>query len=456
MKLLIKNAAVYDPKNGKNGEIGDLFIRDGKISKPYAKPDTVIDASGLWALPGGVETGVPLTSYGLGVYGFKKGFPGPEEISRQYAQMGYTHLHESMMFPTMATGTHHFLTTLPYQDASASLCLTLREFGTLIGSNIPPEWTVRFFATCAQRFRALAIRLPETSAHFKESTLAKYNLPAQRVLQYLTHLPLNLPLHVELTSRLLDEDLPQIPNLHYAHIGRAIDGEYAYKQVSNLLASKNITGDTGLAPKGPHDQLKIEAEIGEGEALSAFIGMHTPLRYLEVPAGSQSEYVLSLATHPDFKKNLAFSSLCLGAQAPTHYPGIFKDLFEAGESYTVSDFVTQTRWMPAVQLGLSDKGHLGMGAVGDVALYKPEEGRSRGETLSRCVTLVKNGHLVMDKGRFLELPVSFVTRTYYRPHTPSERDLAMFRGYFKSYPRFEHLEVPEALGSWLPVTADST
>jgi len=263
MKLVIKNAKIFDPKNGIDGQKGNIYLKDGRISRPFKKADREIDATGLWALPAGIETGIPFASYGLSFYGYKKNFPGPKEISRRYAQMGYTHLHESMMFPSTAPGIHHFLSTLPYQDTSASLCLTLREFGTLIGSNIPPEWAVRFFNICAHRFRALNIRLPESSAHFKKSTLARYNIQAQKVFDYLSRLPLSFPLIVELTSRLLDEDLPQSTYLYYGHIGRAIDGEYAFKQVSKLITEKKTMGDIGLAPQASHSKLKIEAELGK-------------------------------------------------------------------------------------------------------------------------------------------------------------------------------------------------
>ena len=437
MKLVIKNAKIFDPKNGIDGQKGNIYLKDGRISRPFKKADREIDATGLWALPAGIETGIPFASYGLSFYGYKKNFPGPKEISRRYAQMGYTHLHESMMFPSTAPGIHHFLSTLPYQDTSASLCLTLREFGTLIGSNIPPEWAVRFFNICAHRFRALNIRLPESSAHFKKSTLARYNIQAQKVFDYLSRLPLSFPLIVELTSRLLDEDLPQSPYLYYGHIGRAIDGEYAFKQVSKLITEKKTMGDIGLAPQASHSKLKIEAEIGEDEEVSAHIGMHTPLRFLEVPEKSQSDFVLTLASHPNFKDNLAFSSSCLGVEAGKHYPSIFQELFERDTAYTISDFIKQTRVLPAAILGLENKGHLGIGAEGDVALYEPENSSSTGEILSRCHTLIKNGIPIIEKGQFLDVTSKLTKKTYFRSYTPSERDLTMFAGYFKSYPRLE-------------------
>ncbi len=453
MKLIIKNATVHDPRNGIDGEVRDLYIHEGRLTEPFPDPEKIIEAKGLLALPGAIEAAGILTSYGLRTYAYQVGFPAdPVTHSTIYARMGYTHLHESFMFPTTALETHTFLNALPYQDGSASLCLTLRDFGALIGANTPPEWTVRFLGTCLSRFRALNIRLPETSAHFRESTLSRFNIQANRVLAYLSELPLQVPFIVETTSRLLDEDLPAVPHLFYSHLGRAVDGEYAYKQAATHLASKGIRGDMGLAPEAvSFHQLRLEPIMGERERLTAHIGLHAPLSYADgiLPA-AQARLAASLATHPDFRKNLAFSTLCLGFQTGEHYPNLFRKLFDTDISYRVNDFVVQTRVLPAELLGLEEKGHLGIGAVGDIALYKPEKGRSLGETLGRCHVLIKGGNPVLVDGRFVD-DASPETGIYYRNHVPSERDFAMFVGYFKDYPRLEHLEVPDAIGNWKPI-----
>src|ERR1019366_5067553 len=56
----ITNGAVYDPINGVNGVVMDLWIRDGKIVAPpgtnaSGSPDKVFDAAGLVVMPGGVD-----------------------------------------------------------------------------------------------------------------------------------------------------------------------------------------------------------------------------------------------------------------------------------------------------------------------------------------------------------------------------------------------------------------
>lgn len=59
MLTRIKNGRVYDPANGVDGEIRDLWIRNGKmVEAPTdrdAKADRTIDATGLVVMPGGID-----------------------------------------------------------------------------------------------------------------------------------------------------------------------------------------------------------------------------------------------------------------------------------------------------------------------------------------------------------------------------------------------------------------
>src|SRR5438552_6741470 len=57
--MKIVNATIYDPANGIDGVVQDLWAQDGKIvpppESPEATPDTVLDATGLVVMPGGVD-----------------------------------------------------------------------------------------------------------------------------------------------------------------------------------------------------------------------------------------------------------------------------------------------------------------------------------------------------------------------------------------------------------------
>ena len=455
MKLLIKQGTVFDPKNAVAEESRDLFVKDGFIVHSFKSPDQILDAKGFYVTPGAIDVGTCFASPGMRLYGFKTGLANPGEISACAARMGYTHIHEAMMFPTTALSAHEQLFSLPYQDTSASLCLALRDFGALVGSNAPPEQTARFLAAAAHHFKALNLRLPETSAHFRESALSRFNIEAKRVLDYITSLPLTIPFLIELSSRLLDETLPVSPNLFYSHIGRAVDGDYAYKQVLAMFENGEVLADIGLIPDGSFHQIKWEPAIGEEDTLSLHLGMHAPLRYRHGKSHSNSELILKLAVHPAFRKRLAFSSMGIAAESAESYPVFFNRLFEADPSFSFSDFITMTRVVPAAMLGLSRKGHLGEGAVADIAIYKPDKGIPAGEQAARCHTLVKGGTILIKEYNFVspDPETKPDTRTYYRAFKPSDRDSAMFAAYFAHYPRVEHLQVPEELGNWEPLQA---
>jgi formylmethanofuran dehydrogenase subunit A len=62
--LKIAGGTVYDPANGVNGAVQDVWIRDGKVvpppgadapGSPEVRPDKVLDAAGLVVMPGGVD-----------------------------------------------------------------------------------------------------------------------------------------------------------------------------------------------------------------------------------------------------------------------------------------------------------------------------------------------------------------------------------------------------------------
>jgi formylmethanofuran dehydrogenase subunit A len=64
--------------------------------------------------------------------------------------------------------------------------------------------------------------------------------------------------------------------------------------------------------------------------------------------------------------------------------------------YTLAEIATMTRAAPARLLGLSDRGHLGVGAVADIAVYEDDADRAR---MFRAAALVfKDGELVVRNG----------------------------------------------------------
>lgn len=137
-ELLIKNATVYDPMNGIDGEKMDIAVREGKIVESSELRDArVLDASGLVAMPGGVDIHAhiagPKVNKGrllrpedhLRVIQRKRrglrpivGYTIPTTFTTGYwyAAMGYTTVMEPATPPLMTRHTHEELNDTPIID----------------------------------------------------------------------------------------------------------------------------------------------------------------------------------------------------------------------------------------------------------------------------------------------------------------------------------------------------
>jgi formylmethanofuran dehydrogenase subunit A len=71
-------------------------------------------------------------------------------------------------------------------------------------------------------------------------------------------------------------------------------------------------------------------------------------------------------------------------------------LADLTREYTLSEIAVITRAGPARMLGLRNKGHLGVGADGDVTIYAPDDDKEKMFSLPRY--LIKNGEVVLDDG----------------------------------------------------------
>ncbi len=70
--------------------------------------------------------------------------------------------------------------------------------------------------------------------------------------------------------------------------------------------------------------------------------------------------------------------------------------------YTLNEIATMTRAAPARLLGLKDRGHLGAGAVADVAVYAP--GRDKAQMFRGAALVFKSGALVVKNGAVIAEP----------------------------------------------------
>jgi len=70
--------------------------------------------------------------------------------------------------------------------------------------------------------------------------------------------------------------------------------------------------------------------------------------------------------------------------------------------YTLGEIAIMTRAAPARLLGLADRGHLGAGAIADVAVYAPD--RDKAKMFRKAALVFKNGETVVRDGQVLQQP----------------------------------------------------
>ena len=141
--IIIKNGYVFDPINNINGEVMDIFIKDGKVVEEYDEKDAkVINARGKTVMPGGVDS----HSHVAGAKVNRGRIMRPEDHYQwvraktdiahsgtgytvpsvylqgyEYATMGYTTVFEAAMPPLEARHTHEEMKATPIVDMGAYL-----------------------------------------------------------------------------------------------------------------------------------------------------------------------------------------------------------------------------------------------------------------------------------------------------------------------------------------------
>jgi len=149
--LKIAGGKVYDPANGIDGEIRDLWIRDGKIvacDGADEAPSRIIDATGLVVMPGGVDMHAhiagpkvnfarkmrpedrrraePMHRTALKRSGTLGSTPTTFATGYLYAGMGYTTVFDAAIPPLGARHTHEEFHDTPVID---------KGFFILVGNN---------------------------------------------------------------------------------------------------------------------------------------------------------------------------------------------------------------------------------------------------------------------------------------------------------------------------------
>lgn len=185
MLLRIANGTVYDPANGVDGQVQDIWIRDGKIVPPPTEPDVcpdkTIDATGLVVMPGGVDMHAHIAGPKVNVArkmrpedkrkapvvrrtaltrsGTTGSVPSTFATGYLYAGMGYTTAFDAAIPPLGARHAHEEFHDTPIIDKGFFVLMGNNHYALRQLAANEPEKLRAFAAWLLNSAKAYAIKL---------------------------------------------------------------------------------------------------------------------------------------------------------------------------------------------------------------------------------------------------------------------------------------------------------
>jgi formylmethanofuran dehydrogenase subunit A len=529
--LKLAGGTVYDPANGVDGEVRDIWIRDGKVvAEPTEPPDRTYDLTGLVVMPGGVDMHAHIAGPKVNVArklrpedrrdsppfprtdllrsGTRGSTPTTFATGYLYAGMGYTTVFDAAIPPLGARHTHeefhdtpvidkgflvlvgnnHFvLDHIAKGDAEAVrafagwLLHATRGYGLKIvnpggveawksgrsgdtgldqdtpGFGVTPRMIVSGLATAADELRlphpvhihCNRLGLPGNwtttldtmkavdgrRAHFTHIQFHSYGGGMEDQGTFCSKAPA------------LAEYINAHPNLH-VDVGQVMfgdttsmtgDGPVGYF-LHKVTGRKWFNGDTeceggcGIVPITYKDKSLVHA-------LQWAIGLEW---YLLV----KNPWQVAMSTdHPNGGAFVAYPEIVALLMSRDYRREVIKRLPanmvgrcvlpDLEREYTLNEIAIVTRAGPARMLGLTSKGHLGVGADADVTVYTPGADVKAMFELPRYV--FKAGELVVEQGEIRRVPFgpALVTEPSFDPGiVPRIRDWfeANYSLRFANYP----------------------
>jgi formylmethanofuran dehydrogenase subunit A len=542
--LRITGGKVYDPAHGIDGEIRDVFIRDGKIVSSI-EADRTIDATGMVIFPGGVDVHTHVAG---GALNFARAMI-PEDHRRNtpsvrtqvrrggiggatpttfvtgylYAGLGYTTVNEAAVPILSARHTHEELRDTPIVDKSCcvlmannEILLDLIEHGELERAQQVMAWNI--WAAKGYGVKAVnpggvaAWKWGKDAKNLFEPVPGYSKLTPAQIIRALAGLVDNLglphPLHLHCnnlgapgnvtttleTMKVLEGNRAHVAHLQYHAYGGDDWGTMCSESVKiaeEFNRQKNLTTDAGavlfgdtvtITADGPwqhllHEltgrkwgNLDVENETGCGivpyvykeknlvNAVQWAVGLELllliddPWRvYLTTDHPNGAAFwrypeIIQLLMNRDFRRE----------QIQKLTPKALKRIVlpELDREYTLSEIAIITSAGPARALGLPQKGHLGVGADADVAIFNENSDRSKMFAYPRYV--LKGGEVVLEegeirksvdgKGLLVQPPYDESVEKFIRPLFEQYYTMA-----FDNYPvELERIEHPEVRPCKLP------
>jgi formylmethanofuran dehydrogenase subunit A len=506
----LANGTVYDPANGIDGQVRDIWISEGKIVEPPSAGsnlnERLHDLSGLIVMPGGVDIHAHIAGPKVNVArkfrpedrrdspafrrtkllrsGTLGSTPTTFTTGYLYAGLGYTTVFDAAIPPLGARHTHEEFHDTPVID---------KGFYVLVGNNhylmeqLGKGEFERVRAFCgwilrATRGYALKVVNPGGVEVWKQGKNGMTGLddivpsfhvsPRQIVsavarmadelkLPHAAHIHCNqLGMPGNWTTTLQTMQAVEGARGHFTHVqfhsyGGGPDDQNTFQSKVPELAEwvnghPNITCDVGQVMFGDTTSMTGDGPLGyflhrvtgrkwfNGDTECEGGCGIVPIEYKEKSFVHALQWAIGLewyllvsdpwriamsTDHPNGGSFVAYPEICALLMSKDYRREVLKrlptkihgrcTLPELDREYTLNEIAIITRAGPARILGLRNKGHLGIGADADIAVYSPSGDRKTMFELPRYV--FKAGQLIVDNGEIRLAPFgpTFVSRPNY-------------------------------------------
>jgi formylmethanofuran dehydrogenase subunit A len=490
--LQIAGGTIHDPANGIDGEVRDLWVRDGKlIADPGEPPYRALDARGLVVMPGGIDIHAHIAGPKVNVArkfrpedrppfprtdllrsGTLGSTPTTFATGYLYAGLGYTTVFDAAIPPLGARHTHEEFHDTPVID---------KGFFVLVGNN---HYALKQIATGerdrlraflgwllhATRGYALKVVNPGGVEAWKgginstglDDAVAPFGVTPRQIVAEVAaagnEMGLPHPIHVHCNRLGLPgnwsttlETMKAVEGrrAHFTHIqfhsyGGGPDDQDTFRSRVPELAEyvnshPNLTVDVGQVLFGETTSMTGDGPLGyylhkvtgrkwfngdtECEAGCGIV----PITYREKSLVNALQWAIGLewyllvndpwrvamsTDHPNGGSFLAYPEIVALLMSRDYRLEVLKrlpervkercTLPELDREYTLNEIAIITRAGPARMLGLTHKGHLGVGADADITIYTPSADIRAMFELPRYV--LKAGEVVAEQGEIRSVP----------------------------------------------------
>jgi len=486
----LKNGTIYDPANGCDGEVRDLWIHEGRIvAPPETRPAETVehDLTGDVVMPGGVDMHCHIAGSKVNhARKFQAGLRGgtrtntvdgrsapvvPSCIAtgQLFAAMGYTTAVDAAIPGLSSRLAHHEFAQTPFID---------KAFLTLFGNNHYVLDHLRdgqhdavrsYIGWMLSSVHAQGVKIvnpggvenwkqiSRKSLHELDEAVGEFGVSPRQIVQGLARavddLGIPHPVHIHCnnlgypgnwettlkTMQALEGSRGHFAHIQFHSYGGDADDPASFSSaveplVEYVAAHPEITVDVGHILPG--EAMTITGDAPFAERLARLTGSRWFTSDTEQEASCgiipgrfkpyrnlvhATQWAIGLEWYlrmPD-PWRIAMSSDHPNGGAFVKYPEVihllmdrsFRDemisrmpeqladrspLRNLDREYTLSEIAIITRAAPAKMLGLSHKGHLGVGAAADVTVYRAQSNRT--EMFQRPRFVFKAGRVVARDG----------------------------------------------------------